>query len=226
MSQVDPLDDLIYVREAWQRATAEGQGGTFIATDIEAWEMDNKILTEVGLASLTIEPNSKGGRMTRFSKHFIIKEHANKRNGKWVEDNRDGFAFGLSETLPASEIISLIHSHVQASLIESKGIRHPPLFIVHDHIAERSLLRKLGYPESGLISPTEQKLAEKYNAPPADAVLVDTQRLFAAWEKESMKNCRHGLERICKALGLRTHNMHNAGNDAYYTLEAFIKLAS
>jgi len=40
------------------------------------------------------------------------------------------------------------------------------------------------------------------------------------------KNARRSLDRVCRLLGITTSYLHNAGNDAHYTLLAAIEMAS
>jgi len=61
---------------------------------------------------------------------------------------------------------------------------------------------------------------------PADGTyVVDTSDMFSALEGNDSGD-RRGLERMCHLLQLKPNNMHNAGNDAHYTLLAFKEMAS
>lgn len=51
---------------------------------------------------------------------------------------------------------------------------------------------------------------------------VDTKDIYQAWKNEV--NGR-GLHHLLSALGIKSKNLHNAGNDAYYTLCAAILVA-
>jgi len=55
--------------------------------------------------------------------------------------------------------------------------------------------------------------------------VIDTGDLFAALEGETGGNKR-GLDRVCRHLQIPTEWMHNAGNDAHYTLQALKAMAS
>lgn len=51
---------------------------------------------------------------------------------------------------------------------------------------------------------------------------VDTKDIYQAWKNEA--NGR-GLNHVLSALKIQSKNLHNAGNDAYYTLCAAILVA-
>jgi hypothetical protein len=54
------------------------------AVDVEAWEGNSKLITEIGLAFFVVE----GARSTFRHRHIIVQEHLTLRNGTFVEDNR------------------------------------------------------------------------------------------------------------------------------------------
>lgn len=68
--------------------------------DLEMWERHQKKLTEIGITVFN--------RRTRKIKtvHFIIEENYKKRNGKFVDDNKDNFLHGDSEILPQEEALA------------------------------------------------------------------------------------------------------------------------
>jgi len=64
------------------------------------------------------------------------------------------------------------------------------------------------------------------DAPPQHGIfIVDTSDLFAALEGEAGGN-RRSLERVCRHLQIGTTYLHNAGNDAHYTMLALQSMAS
>ncbi|KAL9712881.1 hypothetical protein Ac2012v2_004121 [Leucoagaricus gongylophorus] len=58
--------------------------------------------------------------------------------------------------------------------------------------------------------------------PKSGLFVVDTSDLYGAL---SGKEQGRSLEKTCRMLGIDTTFLHNAGNDAYYTLEAMIQMA-
>ena len=64
----------------------------YLCLDIEAFEFDQKKLTEFGWCIF-----KKDGTIIK-KKHTIVEEYVNLRNGKNVPDNKDNFLFGQSDT--------------------------------------------------------------------------------------------------------------------------------
>ena len=57
--------------------------------DIEAWEANASLVTEIGLAV------AEGGALRH--RHLLIADNLARRNGRYVADERDNFVFGDSE---------------------------------------------------------------------------------------------------------------------------------
>lgn len=74
----------------------------FVCVDIEAWEKNSKMITEIGVATLDtrdikgVLPGKNGEYwMTKIrARHFRIKEHAHLHNTEYVEGCADKFDFG------------------------------------------------------------------------------------------------------------------------------------
>ena len=74
----------------------------FVCVDVEAYERDAKIITEVGIATLDTQDIAhvvpgEGGTNWRScirARHFIIKEHQHYKNGEFVAGCPDKFEFG------------------------------------------------------------------------------------------------------------------------------------
>lgn len=70
-----------------------------VCVDLEMWERKQSKLTEIGITTFN--------RTTKKIKtvHFIIKENLKKRNGRFVDDNKDNFLHGTSEILSEKEAL-------------------------------------------------------------------------------------------------------------------------
>jgi len=74
----------------------------FICVDVEAFERNNNIITEIGIATLDtddlkqMEPgnNAENWRKAVRARHFRIKEHVNMVNKDFVQGCADSFEFG------------------------------------------------------------------------------------------------------------------------------------
>jgi hypothetical protein len=62
----------------------QGKTGVWCSIDIEAWEMDHRLITEFGWSTIHWEESTEvqGGG------HLIVKEYETYRNGKYVADNQ------------------------------------------------------------------------------------------------------------------------------------------
>ncbi|SCV73413.1 BQ2448_7339 [Microbotryum intermedium] len=102
------------------------------------------------------------------------------------------------------------------------------LFLIfHDPRMDLKALGMLGF-ENDFAKPV-MELAQAKTRGKADGKgedkgsvwIVDTQRVYAGWKGF---NQRRRLERCCEELEVATKRLHNAGNDAHYTLELFERM--
>ncbi|KAG7096854.1 hypothetical protein E1B28_004262 [Marasmius oreades] len=178
----------------------------WLAIDIEAWEMDHSLITEFGWSAL----HWVEGKEVLEDGHWIVKEYETYRNGKYVPDNRTRYNFGQSEVLRKVDFKDKISKLFQK--YRSLGA----LFLVfHDSTGD------IKYLKSKMIeAPLDDICYLLSNASPDDGLfVVDTSDLFAALEGDGGHD-RRGLAKACNLLGIDTKFLHNAGNDAHYTLMA------
>ncbi|KAK6335322.1 hypothetical protein TWF718_010752 [Orbilia javanica] len=176
-----------------------GEGYTFFSVDIESWERNHDIVTEVGLTKYI--PGTTLDHGEPISDHIIIKEHRRYKNGSYVADASGNFEFGNSRQVPLAEIKGAIVAFMDAP--ES----HQRILVGHDINADIEYLRKLGYDE-------ELK---------GFSMTFDTVEIWKAFA-DTLDGI--GLSRLCSQLDISAWNLHNAGNDARYTMDAFVKMVS
>jgi hypothetical protein len=195
------------IRAAWAQ-----KYGTWIAMDFEQWEMEHSMTTEFGYSIL--KWNEKGELVGPIDGHFIVKERDIYRNGKYVPDEKYHFSFGESEILP----LKVFNVRIK-ELVEKAASEGPVFLIFHDARHDLKDLETIGVP----------RCVESINIPdtppPRGQYAVDTSSMFAALNGDP--NSHVGLARACRLLGLKgMEKMHNAGNDAHFTLMAFQSMAS
>lgn len=158
------------------------------------------------------------------------------------------FNFGLSLTLPRQTLYNLLHATL-STLSDSQ-----PLFLIfHDPRADLRSLRNLGFEEE-MFRPLEEFLNKGEGKGGEGVYVTDTQSLFAGWKSDvkqvRLEKCCEELEVrfvplfpcTFRSLAARvpsdstdaetneihpqvpTKRLHNAGNDAHYTLELFERL--
>lgn len=80
----------------------KNEGAVFICVDIEAWEQNASVITEIGIATIdsedlrSIPPGEKGvnWRKAVRARHFRISEHRHHNNTRFVSGCADNFLFG------------------------------------------------------------------------------------------------------------------------------------
>lgn len=176
---------------------------TFISIDIEAFEFSQQKITEIGISiydplkeALSFVPN-----FTNI--HILIKEHLHLRNGKYVVDNKDRYLCGNSIILTKNEALKFIQSlldHYLISRYETHGMNS--ILVGHDIKGDIKWLKQLGLHL------------------PANVKSLDTQII----SRLSNGSNQLGLGKILNRYGIPHSYLHNAGNDAYFTLLLLLKL--
>ncbi|KAL5508312.1 hypothetical protein ACEPAH_5931 [Sanghuangporus vaninii] len=184
---------------------------TWLAVDIEAWEMDHTVVTECGWSYVRWDGNAE----ITDRDHYIVKENMIYTNGKYVANVRDNYKFGESKVLNKGAFKKAFHDMVV-------NFQHlGPLFLIfHDSSQDVSYLRGPYFdaPLDGLAFVLPDKLPEK------GTFAVDTTELFGALEGDAGE--KRSLASICRLLKIEAEHFHNAGNDAHYTLLALKSMAS
>ncbi|KAL8673328.1 MAG: hypothetical protein Q9168_002252 [Polycauliona sp. 1 TL-2023] len=207
----------------------------FICVDVEAYEKDNRPITEIGVSTLDtndligLSPGEGGkGWMKKIrSRHFRIKETAHLHNSEYVAGCADRFEpeFGVSEWIsfkeapqviascfrpPYSQTVEHENGEVPAkgdAPVITNGTNGPKrqlILVGHDIRMDIDYLRKLGYDVSNLSNLIEP---------------LDTADLYRAWKHQQNPT---KLGTILMEMEMIGWNLHNAGNDAAYTLQALI----
>lgn len=194
----------------------------FVCVDFEAWERDHKKITEIGIATLDTEdlqaviPGEGGVNwLPRIrARHFRINEHKHLNNSEFVDGCADRFEFGTSEFISLKDAPHIIASCFKppfsnpdeksaASDIPKRNI----ILVGHDVTSDINYLRTIGYNVHNLSNLQE---------------IVDTASMWRYVKRDT--NPRN-LGSILAELGILGWNLHNAGNDATYTLQAMIMIA-
>lgn len=205
-----------------------------ICVDVEAWERDHKIITEAGFATLDTRDlvglaPGEGGKnwMEKIrARHFRVQEYLQYVNSDFVQGNPDRFEFGKSELvalkntphtiatcfkepfskLPTEEDIAESYEKIVEGKEETDEMeqnveeKRKIVFLGHNPSSDISFLRQVGYDVLNL-----SNLLETW----------DTAALYRAHKREP--NAK-SVGNILAELGLEGWNLHNAGNDAVYTM--------
>ncbi len=221
----------------------------FICVDIEAYEKNQRQITEIGISTLDTTdlintPPGEGGAewMKKIrARHFRVKEYAHLTNSAYISGCPDKFV----EKFGTSEWISIFN----APQVVASCFRHP--FSAPGQYtpfpADGRTIGRYGY-DQGLLSQYLQPLNDSqqkrniilvgheiksdiqylqtigYDVTTLPNLIesIDTINLFKAMKHEQNTP---SLGAVLLELGLTGWHLHNAGNDAGYTMEALIGLS-
>lgn len=163
----------------------ENTSKSILSFDMEMYEKDHTKITEIGFSFLknSIQEN----------RHFIISEHYDLKNGKFIADNKDNFNFGKSEILPLNEVVKIV----------SKKINETD-FIVGNSIMDD--LKRI-FPAHSLFLFSKK--------------VINTEKIINLIDKEKKQPL--SIKKSLEFFNIDYDNLHNAGNDAYYSLEVVKK---
>lgn len=164
--------------------------------DVEAWERNNNLVTEIGIAIF----DPKGQEFSAFPHiklyHIIIEEHAKKRNGRFVPDNMSNFVGGTTHVLPELEARKFLNKMIHKYFIDDP--ERKAAFVGHHIGGDIKWLKTIGVDF------------------PDGCPIIDTYKIFQL----SHGKTGGGLRQILRIMDIPHAYLHNAANDAYYTLLA------
>ncbi|WQF76122.1 Putative ribonuclease H-like superfamily [Colletotrichum destructivum] len=202
---------------------AHEQDVVFVCIDIEVAEEHHGTVLEIGLSILDtrnlagVPPGENGRNWVPFIKnrHLITDEYRHIRNRKYIKGCPELFNFGKSEYPKLSDlgpsIIAAINNLSEAGQKDDSEAdrRFRNIVLVgHDLRADLGFLERMGvelWTVGGVMSRT-----------------LDTKDIHQAWRQQSQGR---SLAMVLTDLDIPHSNLHNAGNDAAYTLQAMLGVA-
>lgn len=178
-----------------------GRRSILFCIDVEAWEVNTKVVTELGIAIFDPRKQSNALMPNITLIHIIIKENMRRKNGRFVPEHSRNYNGKTTYILSEVEAVKFIQSLIQYYFVDIKHKRQCYL-VGHDVRGDIQWMLKLGIHF------------------PADTSSLDTQKIYAA---------SHGMNGASLKNALRSADiphafLHNAGNDAYYTLVLALRL--
>ena len=195
---------------------------TFVCIDCEAFEDDQTKVTEIGVAVLDtrdirgVQPQQNAEKWIAKIKcaHYRPIQYSTLLNRRFVKGCEDRFNFGVTmwinlddaETVLRRIFLDPARTHEAANFdVDIADQKRNVLFAGHGVSADKGYLAQLGF-----------SLRDGANV----VRTFDTQKIAGATRKSQV-----GLQRLLISLGQEPVNLHNAGNDAAYTLHALILMA-
>ncbi|KAF2633146.1 hypothetical protein BU25DRAFT_355212 [Macroventuria anomochaeta] len=204
------------------------QSTVFVCVDVESYERAHHKITEVGVATLdtrelaSIAPGQDGENWRGLirARHFRIKEHVHLVNSEFVNGQPEGFDFGTSTIVSLAEA----PAHVAACFSSPFGAHHTNgveslcdlmggvdlnekrniVFLGHDSLGDVRYLQNLGYDPMKV-----ENLLE----------VLDTAVMYRVWRREQNPT---SLGKILYDFDIAGYKLHNAGNDAVFTVQAML----
>lgn len=204
------------------RRGACNEDPVLVCIDCEAWEEDHSKITELGIAVLDprdlvgLDPSLYATQWTAKvgAVHLRPLEYASLVNRKYVKGREEFFNFGTTYwiDLDKSTIIlerlfkmpTMLEAAITSSASTTSATR-PIVLVAHDMRSDLRFMDQLGFS----LSRAENVIRR-----------IDTQTVAGATKKNKI-----GLQRLLYGLDLQSTNLHNAGNDAVYTLQSLIVMA-
>jgi hypothetical protein len=180
--------------------------GTFTATmnyvciDVEVWEQGGRDapLLEVGVVWMQSTASRLQVPEIR-REHFIMQEYLHLHNGRYCADNRNNFNFGVSKLISEHDLSTAL-----IAIIERLRSNGGEICLVGHNI--RQDVDWLAGSGCALFAQGE-------------AVLCDFGMAFQA--QMDVFQARK-LSKMMDHYGIAHCNLHNGGNDAFYSLELFL----
>lgn len=177
----------------------------------QAYEFAQNKITEIGVSIFDTRhcsdapgANAESWLPKITTRHLIIKEYKKLVNKKFIKGCPDKFNFGTSELVALRNVQTILANIVTNPTAESELSLQPRKVILVGHGLKNDTdyLKSLGFSLAAYTNVTHK---------------MDTQTLAGGSKKTQI-----GLERLILALGIEPENLHNAGNDAAYTLQALL----
>ncbi|CED85340.1 Ribonuclease H-like domain [Phaffia rhodozyma] len=225
-----PLRELQAARDSW--AWAEKGVGAFLSIDFESYEFDHSKVTEWGWAGSRFIPRTD--ETSSFAEkiesgHLIAGEHLHLQNKVYVAGNRDHFLFGESEIIPTSaELQSRLKDLIEKWEDFAKASGGPLHLVFHDASADLAYFQTCGINTDRIAKQLALYLSRESatGLSPREILTADTKVMYDGCVMEAKSTTKQrNLKVMCEDLGIQPDRLHNAGNDAYFTLEGFKAMA-
>ncbi|KAL4897164.1 hypothetical protein BDV59DRAFT_190949 [Aspergillus ambiguus] len=188
----------------------------FVSVDVEANEHCHSEVTEVGLSVLDTEDligvapgeNAQQWRVRIKSRHLRVKEYAHIVNRTFLAGCPDRFEFGDSEWVHELDLGATVLAGLQPSDATEKPEPRHFVLVGHNIAMDLQYLREMGLRTDEVPAGTAGFID-----------VVDTADFFKVLRREES---HRSLARVLDELQMTGWNLHNAGNDARYTMETII----
>ncbi|KAJ5188698.1 hypothetical protein N7491_005019 [Penicillium cf. griseofulvum] len=219
--QVDAIDVLKPVKWTFQDAPI------FICIDLE-WMDRYGWLTEVGISTLDmmdlqgVVPGDYGHMWMKQvrSRHLRVAEYRNWVNSTYSTGCPGSFRFGKSEMIASAEVGKVVDAAF-----------HPPYMVplkdemVPSYKNQKRTVILVGLDLHGDIMHLQKAGSKVFiNKDGPSSVIRETFDVAELYRVEAGESQKRGLRALLGILNILSPDLHNAGNDAHYTLHALVRM--
>ena len=201
---------------------AMSQDVVFVCIDCEAFEHDQDKITEIGVAvldtrdviGLSGDDVDEEAWLAKIKyAHYRPVEYARLRNKNFIKGCPECFNFGSSTWVRLADMGSILERIFQSptQLLQAGNLsvdllkeKRNVVFVGHGAGNDKSYLKHVGFDMD-----VDANVSRT----------MDTQVVAGGTKKNAV-----ALQRLLLSLGLDAVNLHNAGNDAAYTLQALVTM--
>ena len=204
-----------------------------IAIDVESWERNHNAVTEVGVATLDTRdlqghaPGRVGEDWQKHirARHFRVIENKDYINKDFIDGCPGAFQFGDSEFVGLKSMASVLTSCFHEPFSKKAADDGSWPDVEEDANAEKTTEKRniilLGHDVGNDISYCH-KLGFSVTNRGNLLEILDTAAMYRAYTRDPNPK---SLGKILLGFDLDGWHLHNAGNDAVYTLWAFLAIA-
>lgn len=167
----------------------------FVSIDIEAYELDHSILTEIGWSMY----DSKTNRF--LDQHYINESYMHLKNGKFVDDERDHFIFGTSVCCSLKQAFEELKKDLQWAKERDGGF----VLVGHGFDSDVTYLHTKKFKWPAMYGTADTLDIEES----AKIAILNTDTIYGA----SINDLHNppSLGKTCDLLQIETWHLHNAG---------------
>lgn len=185
---------------------------TFVCIDMEAYEFNQNRITEIGISTLDTQdvncmapnPQVKGWEQYLQTRHIRIEECKHLVNSRHIQGCPDYFDFGESEWLSQHNIIGFLTAVFREAQQFRDGKTILPVLVGHNIESDIQYMMKSGFDVLTHVSDC-----------------IDTQDLRKVVRRD---NRSRSLGALLVDYHIKADHLHNAGNDAHYTLRLLLAI--
>lgn len=184
-----------------------GKKNIFVSVDIEAYELDHSILLEIGWSIYDAKTDKF------LDQHYAMDTYRHLANGRYVDDQRNKFRFGTTVWCSMKQALKELRKDLDWAVERDGGF----ILVGHGLDSDITYLKnqKFLWPTSSGQDTLEVKES-------ANVTILNTDVIYAA----SINDLHNppSLGKILDIFNIEYWSLHNAGNDAHYTLLLLMKL--